>query len=261
MTAINKSIAILSLLSIAACGGPKIVGHVQTTHGEALPGVAVKIEGQRSHALTNGLGEYAIGYEEGDLTLTFIKSGYAPAALDLPVYEPREVEATTVEMWRLPPSSGVFLYSDGRYTETTPFEPIRFETADGDFYGMKRPIDAETEAENPVLIIHHMPPEGLALYKLERREIVLIVEGGRDTPVEAWVGTDALPVSARPVDYPDRMLYRLDVGGYLAPGGYAVHWGALEGIGDIESRMFSFRVLGDEPEPAPEEDAEAEEAQ
>lgn len=261
-----KTILLIFLaMVVGGCKGPHISGLVETVHGEALPGVAVKIEGQRSHALTNGLGTYTIGYDEGDLTLHFIKSGYAPAALDLPVYEPREVQATTVQMWRLPASSGVFLYADGRYAMTTPFIPERFETEDGVLFGTKRPIDATTESDNPTLIIHRMPAGNVTLHRLERREIVLIVDGGRDTPVEAWVGAEALPVAARPVDYPDRMLHQLDMGGFLAPGAYAIHWGALEGNTTVESRMFMFRVLGEEPVPpsevAADDDAPAEESQ
>lgn len=252
--AVTGAIAIM----IGACSGPRIEGRVESVHGEAIPGVAVKIRDQRFHALTTGLGVYSIPFESGDLALEFIKSGYAPAELELPVYERRDVEATTVKMWRLPSSNGVFLYRDKRYFGATPYIPDRFETEDNVFFGTKRPIDAETFDSQPMLMIHRMPVEGLAFSRLERLEITLKVEGGQETPVEAWVATVPLPIAARAVDYPARLLHQIDTGGPLPPGAYAVHWGALAGNSAIDRGMYMFRVVDPNAPAEPDEPADEE---
>jgi len=235
----------VALPFLSACEGSLITGKVETVQGEPLPGVAVSIRNQSGYALTDGLGKYELAYQPGDLILRFVKSGYAPAEMELSVRESRPVNASTAKMWRLPPERGVFLLENDRYHEAKPHFPERFRTtAEETLFCTNRPVDVEASTANPVIILHRMPWESVRMHRMAYRTLTLAVEGGRDTDIEAWVAADPLPVSAGPIDYPAQLLHRLRVDETLEPGVYAIHWGALEGRDDIERRMFLFRVPG-----------------
>jgi hypothetical protein len=91
--------------ALSACQPGHIEGMVESVYGEALPGVAAKIQDQSRYAVTNATGHYKLAYTPGNLVLEFIKSGYAPAEMELPVDGYRTVAASTVRMWRLPPNN------------------------------------------------------------------------------------------------------------------------------------------------------------
>jgi hypothetical protein len=240
--------ALVLMACLAACQQNEIAGVVETTNGEALPGVAVEVEGQGRFAVSNTRGEYAVTYVPGDLTLRFIKSGYTPGELRLRVEEHRPVLADTVRLWRLPPDQGVFLYHDGRYTAAAPVIPERFVTKEGIRYGTKKQdVEARTDAAEPVLINYSARRETPVLTRLERQTLTLTGEDVLETDIEAWAPVEDFPLGSAPIDEPDHVLRELQLPQPLENGVYAVHWGALAGEASAEPRMFTFRVGPEEP--------------
>jgi hypothetical protein len=125
------------------------------------------------------------------------------------------------------------------------------EVKDAVLYGTQREVERHTQVPDPFLVLHRMAPEGVALHRLEKREITLIREGAQATDIEAYVSVEAVPVGTAPLDYPARLLHRVTLPGSLLPGIYAINWGALEGHSDYDSRMFMFEVYDPALGPAP----------
>lgn len=252
-TARRAAALALTALALGGCSSATIEGTVESVYGEALPGVAVKVQGQHAYAVSNANGAYSLAYQPGDLVLEFIKSGYAPAEMELPLSELRTVAAAPVSMWRLPANIAVYIYEENKYRETTAAQVESFQTEDAELYGARRDVERNTENPEPFLVLHRLAPEGIAMHRLERQSIVWRQEGAQATEIEAYIAVEAVPIGAVPLDYPARLLHRVTLPGSLVPGVYAIHWGALEGHDDYDPRriMHMFEVFDPASGPAP----------
>ncbi|HIJ65571.1 MAG TPA: hypothetical protein HPP77_06415 [Candidatus Hydrogenedentes bacterium] len=239
---------------VAGCEWHVIEGTVADLEGEALPGVAVSVEGSRSQAVTDPLGEYSIRYEPGPVVLLFDKTGYTPGRLELEVTELRHVLATPVVLWRLPREKGVYFFQDNKYEPLGATEVERYMAADsGVVYGCRHVPEVASPARLPDIMCHDLPRYNARLCRMRLVESEFI-EFERQTPVEKlWLADQAIDVVAQVIDEPKASLIRLQILYPLEPGVYAVHWGALEGRRDLEPRAFLFSVV--EPKAAVDSDA------
>lgn len=235
-------------------------GRVLDVKGEELPGVAVRVAGTASEALSNPLGEYALRCPPRTLEISYIKSGYTPGRLVLDPEQPqsgnkkllREVTVSEVQLWPLPPRPGVYLYRDYRYTETTRIEPKRYRAkSGGEIFGTKKLPDLLMEDRQPRLIACNLPSYDAQIYRLEEVEAQQPEASGDVFPEKVWAGVESIPVFTKPIDEPEQLLLELELGRPLELGTYAVHWGALDGhisTNETARLIFLFRVIDPEQE-------------
>ncbi|MDX9975772.1 MAG: carboxypeptidase-like regulatory domain-containing protein [FCB group bacterium] len=248
------------LLCLAGCYRSVVKGTVVDLAGEALPGVAVSVNGTDFQSLSNALGEYSVRYNPGSVQLHFDKTGYTPAVLNVHADGVFGVKAQPVTLWHLPQNRGVFFFENGRYTATEPVEPARYA---GPLFGTEKWPSTVTTDNRPRLITYHLPAQGVSLVKLQFVEAV--PEGTvTQEPEEVWVSAATVPIEAMPIDRPQQLLVELHYQGDLEPGTYAVQWGALQGSPEPVPSIYLFSVeseagpaeaaIEDKPEePAPEE--------
>ena len=251
---------VLLLVALAGCERNKIRGRVLDVQGETLPGVAVHVEGTEFQALTTPLGEYTIDYQPGALALNFIKSGFTPGRLELKVDQLKGVEAADVMLWRLPEGWGVYLVEDARYAAVNPVVPDVFTTVtDATVCGVKKGPDASTTNPNPMIVCYKLPRNEVRLCRMAPVEIEArlpdakgAVDKAKGQKITVWTVKEKLPVTVTRIDEPEGLLQQLQYNGPLAPGCYAVHWGALEGHTELDKRIFYFNVVDpNAPPPAP----------
>jgi len=252
-------------------GGTEVRGTVTDIQGEPIPGVVASVSEPFKQCLTTGLGQYQLTVEPGRIELHFMKTGYTSGTLVIPEAEPGRVVARPVSLWRLPQTTGVFLFEDYQYRRTAPLKPKAYVGDDGHVvYGVGRLTGVvETQALRPLLLCHKMPWYDAKLCRLRTT-----TAAAPETPAlkeDVWVSEQALPLAMAPLDEPDRLLWEVRLMEQLEPGIYAIHWGALEGYTSTDSRIFAFAVAqksgesslppgaGEELPAGPEEDAEAEE--
>ncbi len=245
-------------LTFTGCGVGYIEGTVVDVAGEALPGVAVQVEGTPHQGLSNALGRYTVKYEPGQLSLYFSKTGYTPGMLVLDVNEMRSVEATPVLLWRLPEGKGVYFYENHRYRRTDFVNPAPFKSKlDGSIiYGTPRwPRESTTDPE-PLIICYKMPIYGGKLCQMTLMEVQPTSEQATAQEVSAWAVGKEIPIAMEPIDAPEGLLVQIRMNTPLEMGAYAVHWGALNGDQSQDERMFFFNVVEPiEPLPAASEKA------
>ncbi len=247
-------------------------GTVVDVRGEALPGVAVTVHGANSQSATDGLGRYGGPYNmlrsaPGLITLDYLKTGYTAGHQTLEVKQAGIVDAPTVALWPLPANQGVYLFQDYRYQELSRTEAKRFlaqpapgETgAGGVLFGTKKRPECETSSTRPEILCYRLPAYDIGLYRLEERSAAPPLQSSANAPPPSedaplaftetiWAPARAIQFAPVPIDEPERLLVRLELSEPLAPGVYAVHWGALEGHTTTDTRIFLFRVA-----PPPEE--------
>jgi Carboxypeptidase regulatory-like domain len=251
--------AALGLLA-AGCSPAVIEGTVADVKGDALPGVAVRVEGTNHEALTDAVGTYQVYFKPGTVQLSFFKTGYTPGRLELDVDAPRQVQAAQVVLWPLPVNKGVYLYEDFRYRELTRIKPSLFVPATGaPAYGTRRWAGIETVAPAPLILCFFIPPRrGAKLCRLQLAEMTLREARGGDDTVNVWVAGTPIPMAEVPIDGIDGHLVQIKPVNPLSPGAYAIHWGALDGQSDSEPLMFFFSVGEDfSPIAAANEDTQA----
>jgi len=237
-------VAGVCLAALAACNRSLISGKVVNIKGEALPGVAVQVEGARYQALTDGLGQYRIPYVPGEVVLHFMKTGYTPGTLVLSASSPREIEAQAVSLWELPLDKGVYLYEDYRYHETTKVAPEQFLSKERRaVYATRRWPEVETMATTPLLLCYKMPDWDVRFCRMEMKELYVPLPGGGLEEAQVLAQIKTIPVRLLAIDQPDRLLYQLELSEPLKPGTYAVHWGALDGATENDPRIFMFSVV------------------
>ena len=242
---------VLLCAGVASCNRAVVEGSVLDVQGSPLPGVTVRARGGDAETTTDALGHYALKTRPDIRGLDFIKNGYTSGSLDLDVKESRTFPASAVSLWCLPQSAGVFLYEDYRYRRSAPVEPERFGLRNSISFGMGKLSDLEaTASPEPLLICYKMPPYDVHMSRLHAVQ-AMSSQAGKGQQ-EAWIQEVSIPVELLPIDEPERMLLQVRAGEALAPGVYAVHWGALEGHTTTDPRMFMFRVL----DPAHPEEAE-----
>lgn len=260
----------LCVCCLLGCDRNLIQGRALDVQGETLPGVSVVVEGSDYQALTTPKGEYAIPYEPGSLALNFLKSGYTPGRLELTVEQSKVVEAADVTLWRLPESWGVYLVENARYQATTAVEPKPFLTVTGStVFGARNGPEAMTTNRSPMIVCYKLPRNEARLCRVAPITIELRPpegkkkgekgeKGGKGEEVTVWTPVESLPATVTPIDQPEGLLLQIQYAGPLAPGCYAVHWGALEGYPETDKRMFYFTVIDPNapPPPPPEEPAD-----
>lgn len=252
-------------------------GEVRDVSGQSLPGVVVKVRGTEYEDLSNGLGRYFFGAVTGNLELEFMKTGYAPARIEITVDSLGRVEVPSVALWPLPVGEGVYYCKAYQFHAATRPRPNRYQVKEmGERWGT--PVNTELilpwpdpetqEAENPPLMIgHKVPAYDARMHKMQQVNAALIrsqarpqIEPDNETdmqyPEEIWIAEQSIPIHSRVLDEPEKLLVELKAGIPLEPGVYAIHWGALEGYDSIDPRIFMFALV----EPASEIEGEGETA-
>ena len=232
--------------------------------GEALPGVAVSVDGQDANVITDGVGRYKVAFSSpADVELRFVKTGYTAGRLALRTTGPGAVNARPVMLWRLPQSAGVYLLEDYRYRRTTHATPQPFSSDSKSLvYGVAKLPELEaTTISEPLIVVHKLPSYDVRLCRLVAAEAAPL--DATTSMQEIWAADETLPVQMVPVDEPERTLWRVGLFGPLGPGVYAVHWGALDGHTGTDPRIFLFRVTStdtDTPEQAGQDEGAPKEA-
>ncbi|MBI4556648.1 MAG: carboxypeptidase regulatory-like domain-containing protein [Candidatus Hydrogenedentes bacterium] len=229
--------------------------------GEELPGVAVTVEGTSYQTLTNAYGRYRVRYRPGRMVLEFTKTGYTSGRLALDANQSRSVQAATIALWRLPRDKGVYFYEDHKYRALARLEPERFPSTDGSaVYGTSRWTDVETTLNEPLIVCHRLPWQGITLHRLNLVEVTLTASENQTETKEVWAPAEALPIEGIPIDEPEALLLQVRLSAPLEEGVYAIDWGALTGATSQEKQMYVFSVvpaLSPAP-PAPESESAGE---
>lgn len=249
------------LVALAACNRGTISGKVANIQGEALPGVAVQVEGTNYQALTDALGEYRVPYVPGNIVLHFMKTGYTPGTLEISSDARRTIEAQTVSLWELPLDKGVYLYENFRYQETTKVVPEEFLSADGTkVYATRRWPEVETTATAPLILCYKMSDWNVRFCRMQLTELNDPLPGGGFEEAQVLARSKTIPARLLAIDEPEGLLRQLELPGTLEPGTYAVHWGALDGASDSDPRIFMFTIADYELTLPPEDDGQDSEA-
>jgi len=249
---------LIGALCLAGCEPAVTVrGAVTDIHNQLLPGVSVTVLGVGSNATTDALGRYAVRTKPGALELVLEKTGYTPGRVIIDAPGRGGVEATTAQLWPLPGSKGVYLYEDKVYRETARAEPRRYlDPAGQTVFGINKAPDVITTDTTPLIIAHRLPSYDVRLRRLANIRAAL-PNANPPTPTEnIWIPTTELPALPTPIDEPEHVLVEISIDRPLAPGDYALDWGAFDGFTTNDSRVFFFRVQpeGVAPE-APEVEA------
>lgn len=253
---------LVAATGLPGCGSGMVVrGTVRDVAGEALPGVAVAVDGGEADLITDLHGRYAVRAGRGRATVTFMKTGYATARIEVESPGGGRVDAPEARLWPLPESEGVFLFSGYRYTELERPRPLAYMTADrGVVHGTPvtpagegvAPFGGGTAgAEGPLLAACKLPGYDARLVRLQRvaAKQTQGVRPGTTGPVlreveeQVWVADAPVPATMESLDGSDHALVRIEPVEPLTPGVYAVHWGVLDGLSGIEQRAFLFRVF------------------
>lgn len=226
---------------LAGCNQASLRGTVLDVTGDALPGVAIHVEGFEFEALTNALGEYRIRCAPGKARFTFSKTGYAPRRLEKEMPDALAVVAPPIRLWPLPPSAGVYLYDGHRYRATTWVEPKRFFMAEGSMaYGTQRSPEGGTPRKELLIVCYKTPRYDARISRLHE---ALAKRGAAESHVfPIWTEGGTVRADLVPIDSAEGMLLELQLDQSLAPGTYAVHWGALDGYKTLEKRIFMFEI-------------------
>ena len=248
LSRLHVASALVALLFVlTGCEQSMLQGAVVNTGGEALPGVAVRIQGSEMSGLTNALGRYQFRFPQGAEVLLFDKTGYAPARLELPsggasfLYEP-------VALWRLPAREGVYLLEGSEFGALTRDVPEQMLMQDASLaYTAKRIPERITENELPMIICYKTPRFDTRLTRLEPEEVRF--GSGSQSTVSVLRPAGTVKVDLTPLDPAEGMLLRVRIKQPLEAGHYAIHWGALEGFTTLETRVFLFSAQPPEPEP------------
>jgi len=242
-------------VDLSAVRGHTISGVVHDIRGETLPGVAVTCLESGDQVITGPLGTYRVRFQPGEVTLNFIKSGYTPGILELESGGASSLEADPVRLYRLPIDSGVYFFENLNYRPVDSILPERFVVVKpelGAVFGTRRREVSITEDPMPTLIGFRIPRSGASLYRMRSLDMRVMGPREQEVPVEGWVPAHAVAVSMAPIDEPDGLLRVMQLEEPLAPGRYALHWGALDGDRDLDQRVFFFDVV--EPVEAEEEE-------
>lgn len=250
-------------------------GRVYDVSGQELPGVVVRVIGTEYEGLSNGNGIYSLRSASGELELEFAKTGYAPVRQTVSVPSLGIFDIEPVQLWPIPVGEGVYTFENFRYRQTDHPRVNRYNIQDAGFaYGT--PVEPSLEItyadpkespdrNPPPLIAHKMSPYDARLHKLRKVNAAMAHTGAvgrgdkskRDIQYteEVWIADEAIQITTRPLDEPERLLLEMRATRPLTPGVYAIHWGALEGYDSIDPRVFLFEVI----EPVTENVQEADE--
>lgn len=242
----------MAAILLAGCDSAVIEGKVFDARGEALPGVSVRTIDTPYEALTNGRGEYRVRFvPRQEFHVKFFKTGYTTGDLRIQkVVQPRSVTANPISLISLPEGPGVYL-TDDRYSDymrTTFDTPVKFRRKSDDtiVFGTFHP-PVETLVRRPYIAVYRgftIPRFGIKLNRLEETEVLRADDTASKEGKKAWVRAGEVPIDVREVDVGQGQLLSVTLNNDLGPGGYAVHWGALDGDSSLdEPRIFCFKVV------------------
>lgn len=242
----TTNLCIAFALLLTGCGQPAIQGVVQDMHGEALPGVSVRVAGSDQSALTDARGKYLIKHELGMFQLVYAKSGYTTAQTDMYYSEPALNQQPPVKLWSVPPKEGVFHFTGTRYEAIDQRSFRKYFLSDGTIEPALREMPNRTIAgEKPLLLCFKTPRRNAKLARLQEVEAHLPTDPNQTFGV--WITGGSVPVDLIPIVTSDPSLLQVRLTEPLQPGMYALHWGALEGYSSLDERIFIFIVTA-EPE-------------
>lgn len=234
----------LAALLLAGCQPTATLkGAVLDIQGQGLPGVSVTTPSGGPAASTDAMGRYTLRVTPGALRLDFHKTGYTAGWLQVDVPEPTIQQTDNIQLWPLPESKGVYLFQNFRYAPLDRAEPKRYlDKANRSIFGIMRAPQASTPLTSPLLLAHKLPPYDVQCHRLEKIEASLPAAGASAPGETIWATTVEIPVVAAPIDEPDRLLIDLRFQRPLAPGDYAIHWGALQGFTTNDTRAFLLHI-------------------
>ncbi|HRI88769.1 MAG TPA: carboxypeptidase-like regulatory domain-containing protein [Candidatus Hydrogenedentes bacterium] len=244
----------IMLILLAGCDGAVIDGVVIDGRDQALPGVAVRVEGTPYETLTNGRGEYRVRYVPNkELQVRFAKTGYTSFALPIEAQQDtKPFVAPRVRLAQLPEGPGVFLYENFDYVRTTFVTPDQLKRkSDATIvFGTLRKDLTETLKRAPSIGIYRgyqIPVHGIRMNRLEETEVLPLPGYSGSEGNFAWTRGPEIAIDIRPVDSSDKtgaQLLQVWFPRELDYGAYAIHWGALDGDAmSEERRMFCFKVV------------------
>lgn len=242
--ALRASVVMLALGVLLGACTPQVTvkGTVLDIRGQQLPGVSVTTAGG-DFASTDAMGSYTLRTVPGSLRLDFHKTGYTAGWLELALPGNTTRQADNIQLWPLPESKGVYLFQDFTYTALDRQEPRRYVDANNrSLFGVVRPPQASTENTSPLLIAHRLPTYDVHVHRLEKVRASLPTVSNVAPGETIWAPTVEIPVLATPIDEPERLLVDVRFEHPLAPGDYAVHWGALQGFTTNDTRAFLLHV-------------------
>ena len=97
-----------------------------TIHGKIIDGFAnlsllqmlpVASNGSKSKTTTDTTGVFSIGYNPGNIKLTFDKEGYVPLYIPLTLDENTDLSIGDLILWKIPHKGGLFIVGNDNYTE------------------------------------------------------------------------------------------------------------------------------------------------
>ena len=243
-----------ALAALCGCEPSLVVsGRVVDVSGQALPGAAVSASSAAGQAVTGGVGSFRLRCAPGPARIDVVKTGYTPGHLEIDPAGLRAVQVTDVLLWPLPTAKGVFLFENYRYREMARVKPSRdLDKNAGPIFAVKQFTEVTTEETQPLIICHKLPSYDVALYRMEQIEAALPQRSARRGRADGgdyaytltvWAPVDAVGVFAVPIDEPGRLLLELRLSAPLAPGVYAMHWGALDGHTSTSPSVFLFQVV------------------
>ncbi len=253
-----QALALLGIgVALVGCDRTVAVrGAVLDVGQRALPGVAVVARGTEYDAVTDALGHYEIRCAPGPIVLECIKTGYTPGRLEFMSSNTGSqglrlqfVQAVDVVLWPLPPGKGVYVFdrAQSRYQETTAVQAKPFlikEGQEGAVFGVQVAPELKITTDKPFLTSHKLPGYDVKLDKLKEVDAALPATIAAPAFNErVWVRDTNIPMGAVPIDESSQVLIELRPIAPLAPGRYAVHWGALDGHTATEARVYLFEIL------------------
>lgn len=235
----------LSLLLLGGCEqSATLRGKVFDIQGQRLPGVSITVPGGAA-TTTDARGEYVLRVAPASLHLDFHKTGYTGGWLELEVATTTVVQVDDLQLWPLPESKGVYLFQDFRYTALDRTEPKRYVLAGNrNIFGVMRAPILSTPLTTPLLIAHRLPSYDVRAHRIEKMQASLPTAGPGAPGETIWAPVEEIPITASPIDEPERQLVDLRFLRPLVPGDYAIHWGAFEGFTTTDTRAFLLHVAG-----------------
>jgi Carboxypeptidase regulatory-like domain len=147
-----------------------LTGQVIDGFDNVVKDVEVKIKGTEFAAKTDENGQYRIGFNPGNIVISFKKKGYAKQTSSLNIRETSVVPMPKLTFWKYPESGGVFLV---RMEDYKKFEYVSFYSERDDnsisFYVKGEPTKIECPAN-----VFEQGSIGLMLFDYSKEEPVVV---------------------------------------------------------------------------------------
>jgi hypothetical protein len=92
-------------------------GRVIDGFGKPIPFANIEVlsDGSKSKTTSDPTGIFSVGYNPGNIKLTFNKEGYVPAYIPLSLDERTDLSIGDITLWKIPPKGGLFVVGDDDY--------------------------------------------------------------------------------------------------------------------------------------------------